>query len=455
VNILFLKVQYYLIYVSLKSKLTTILSTMNYQNTLEFAREMDQKDPLNSYRERFYFPSFHENEVRYFTGNSLGLQPKSTAEYIQRELNDWAKWGVEGHFHAERPWFSYHEQLSEKAAKIVGAKPKEVVITHSLTTNLHLLMVSFYRPQGKRTKILCEAKAFPSDQYALESQVKFHGLDLNEHLVEVFPREGEQLIREEDILAKIAELNDELAMVMIGGVNYYTGQLFDMEKITKAGHDVGAIVGWDLAHAAGNIVLKLHDWNVDFAAWCSYKYLNSSPGGVSGMFVHEKHAKNKDLPRFAGWWGHDKSVRFLMEPGFQPMEGAEGWQLSNAPVIGMAAHLASLDIFDEVGMENLAKKRDVLTGYLEFIIHQISDKHKDTCRFEIITPSDKSKRGAQLSMLIHGGGKPVFDALSQKGVVADWREPNVIRLAPTPLYNSFEDVFVFGKFLEEAILEMK
>lgn len=426
---------------------------MKFENSLAFAQQLDQQDPLSAYRERFFIPTFHQKGVRYFTGNSLGLQPKSTATYIQQELNDWAKWGVEGHFHAERPWFSFHENLTEKAAKIVGAKPKEVVITHSLTTNLHLLMVSFYQPSadGKRTKILCEAKAFPSDQYALESQVKFHGLDVNEHLVEVHPREGEQLIREEDILAKIAELGDELALVMIGGVNYYTGQLFDIEKITAAGHAVGAKVGWDLAHAAGNILLKLHDWNVDFAAWCTYKYLNSSPGGVSGMFVHERHANNPKLPRFAGWWGHDKSVRFLMEPGFKPMEGAEGWQLSNAPVLGMAAHLASLDIFDEVGMEKLCAKRDQLTAFLEFIIDDISERNKARCSFEIITPRDQTKRGAQLSMFVHGGGKPLFDRLSDAGVVADWREPNVIRLAPVPLYNSFEDVYYFGKHLEESI----
>lgn len=426
---------------------------MKFENSLAFAQQLDQQDPLSAYRERFFIPTFHQKGVRYFTGNSLGLQPKSTATYIQQELNDWAKWGVEGHFHAERPWFSFHENLTEKAAKIVGAKPKEVVITHSLTTNLHLLMVSFYQPSvdGKRTKILCEAKAFPSDQYALESQVKFHGLDVNEHLVEVHPREGEQLIREEDILAKITELGDELALVMIGGVNYYTGQLFDIEKITAAGHAVGAKVGWDLAHAAGNILLKLHDWNVDFAAWCTYKYLNSSPGGVSGMFVHERHANNPKLPRFAGWWGHDKSVRFLMEPGFKPMEGAEGWQLSNAPVLGMAAHLASLDIFDEVGMEKLCAKRDQLTAFLEFIIDDISERNKARCSFEIITPRDQTKRGAQLSMFVHGGGKPLFDRLSDAGVVADWREPNVIRLAPVPLYNSFEDVYYFGKHLEESI----
>jgi kynureninase len=279
---------------------------MIHQNTLEFAREMDQKDPLKSFRDKFHFPNFMDTEMVYFTGNSLGLQPKTVGSYIQEELDAWAKYGVEGHFLAEKPWFAYHEFLTEKAAKIVGANPEEVVVTHSLTTNLHLLMVSFFKPEGKRTKIICEAKAFPSDQYALESQVKFHGLNLETDLVEIAPREGEHLIREEDILNKIAELGDELAMVMIGGVNYYTGQLFDMEAITKAGHAVGAKVGFDLAHAAGNINLKLHDWGVDFAAWCGYKYLNSSPGGVSGIFVHERHAYNPELPRFAGWWGYDK-----------------------------------------------------------------------------------------------------------------------------------------------------
>jgi kynureninase len=424
---------------------------MKFENSLAFAQQLDEKDPLKSFRSRFLFPTFHEKDVKYFTGNSLGLQPKATGQYIQQELEDWAKWGVEGHFHAQRPWFSYHENLTEKAAKIVGAKNKELVITHSLTTNLHLLMVSFYQPKGKRTKILCEAKAFPSDQYALESQVKFHGLDLQENLIEVFPREGEHLIREEDILSKIKELGDELALVMIGGVNYYTGQLFDMQKITAAGHAVGAFVGWDLAHAAGNIKLQLHDWNVDFAAWCTYKYLNSSPGGVSGMFVHEKHAKKPELPRFAGWWGHDKSTRFLMEPGFKPMVGAEGWQLSNAPILGMAAHLASLDLFDEAGMDALCDKRDLLTAYLEFLIEQVSEQNKAICTFEIITPKDKNKRGAQLSLLIHGGGKAVFDRLSDLGVVVDWREPNVIRLAPAPMYNSFEDVYYFGKYLDEAV----
>ena len=424
------------------------------ENTLSYAQQQDANDSLRAYRERFFVPTFHQNPVRYFTGNSLGLQPKTVGSYIQQELDDWAKWGVEGHFHGKRPWFSYHENLTDKIAKVVGALPEEVVVTHSLTTNLHLLMVSFFVPQGKRKKIICEAKAFPSDQYALESQIKFHGLDLATDLVEIAPREGEHLINEEDILAKIAEVGDELALVMIGGVNYYSGQLFDMKKITEAAHAVGAIAGFDLAHAAGNIHLKLHDWGVDFAAWCSYKYLNSSPGGVSGMFVHQRHANRPELPRFAGWWGHDKSVRFLMEPGFQPMPGAEGWQLSNAPVLGMAAHLASLDIFDEVGIEKLCEKRDQLTAYLEFIIDSISEKHKDLCTFEIITPRNKSQRGAQLSMLVHGKGKAIFDKLSDAGVVADWREPNVIRLAPVPLYNSFEDVYYFGKHLEDAIVEL-
>jgi kynureninase len=422
-----------------------------FENTLDFARKMDEQDPLRSFRDKFHFPTFHKETVRYFTGNSLGLQPKTAAIYIQEELEAWAKYGVEGHFLAKRPWFSYHENLTDKAARIVGALPVEVVVTHSLTTNLHLLMVSFYQPKGKRTKILCEAKAFPSDQYALESQVKFHGLNVTEHLIEVGPREGEQLIREEDILSKIEELGDELALVMIGGVNYYTGQLFDMKTITEAGHKMGAFVGFDLAHAAGNINLHLHDWGVDFAAWCGYKYLNSSPGGVSGMFVHERHAYKPELPRFAGWWGYDKDTRFKMESGFNPMRGAEGWQLSNAPVLGMAAHLASLELFDEAGMDRIGTKRDLMTAYLEFVIDDISARNQERVSFELITPRDKNKRGAQLSIMAKGQGRALFDALSELGVVADWREPNVIRVAPAPLYNSFEDCWWFGQLLEKAI----
>lgn len=422
-----------------------------YKNSLEFAAEMDKLDPLRSFREKFLFPTFHDGGVVYFTGNSLGLQPKTVKDLVEQELNDWHKYGVEGHFHAKRPWFAYHEFLTPMAARVVGAKEHEVVVTHSLTTNLHLLMVSFYRPKGNRTKILCEAKAFPSDQYALESQVRFHGLDPKDHLIEISPRKGEHLINEEDIHNKIMELGEELALVMIGGVNYYTGQLFDMKSITKSAHAVGAIAGYDLAHAAGNINLNLHDWGVDFAAWCGYKYLNSSPGGVSGIFVHERHANKPELPRFAGWWGYDKDTRFLMEPGFKPMYGAEGWQLSNAPVLGMAAHLASLEIFEEAGMDRIGAKRDQLTAYLEFIIDDISAKNADKCTFEIITPRNKKQRGAQLSILVHGQGKDLFDALSKQGVVADWREPNVIRIAPAPLYNSFEDCYMFGQYLQNAI----
>ncbi len=422
---------------------------MEYENTIEFAKSADSNDILKNYRERFHFPKIGNNECLYFTGNSLGLQPKTTKEYINRELDDWAEFGVEGHFDARRPWFSYHELLTNKTARLVGAKPEEVVVTHSLTTNLHLLMVSFYRPNADRFKIICEAKAFPSDQYALESQVRFHGFDPEETIVEVSPRDGEHIIRDEDVIAKINECGDELALVMIGGVNYYTGQVFDMKRITHAGHEVGAVVGWDLAHGAGNLILNLHDWEVDFAAWCGYKYLNSSPGGVSGIFINERHVKNKDLVRFAGWWGHDKETRFLMEKGFNPMVSAEAWQLSNAPVLGMAAHLASLDMFDEVGMDALRAKTIRLSGYLEYVINTIS-KNLDV-NLEIITPTDWNQRGCQVSIIAHGYGKQLFEKLSKAGIIVDWREPNVIRMAPVPLYNSFEDVYKFGEVLKSAL----
>jgi kynureninase len=422
---------------------------MEYQNTLEFAKKADGQDKLSKWREEFHIPVLHGKECLYFTGNSLGLQPKSTKALVQKELDDWAKFGVEGHFDAERPWFSYHEFLTDKTAKLVGAKPEEVVVTHSLTTNLHLLMVSFYRPNETRNKIICEAKAFPSDQYALESQVKFHGLNPDDVIVEIEPREGELIIRDEDVIDKINELGDQVALVMIGGVNYFTGQVFDIEGITKAGHEVGAKVGWDLAHAAGNIILKLHEWNIDFAAWCSYKYLNSSPGGVSGMFIHERHITNKDLVRFAGWWGHDKETRFLMEKGFNPIPTAESWQLSNAPVLGMAAHLASLTMFDEVGMENLRAKTLLLSGYLEHVIDSIAEEVG--VNLEIITPRDWKRRGCQVSVIAHGYGKKLFEHLMSESVVVDWREPNVIRMAPVPLYNSFSDIYNFGQILKAGL----
>lgn len=421
---------------------------MAYSNTLDFAKQQDKSDSLSKYRDRFYFPQHNGRDVVYFTGNSLGLQPKSVKEFIDQELNDWAKYGVEGHFNAKHPWFSYHEILTEKVAKIVGALPSEVVVMNQLTVNLHLLMVSFYRPTKQRYKILCEAKAFPSDQYVLESQVKFHNLHPEDAIIEVEPRKGEHGIRHEDILSTIEKNKNELALVFIGGVNYYTGQVFDMKSIAGAAHTAGASVGFDLAHAAGNIKLKLHEWNVDFASWCSYKYLNSGPGSVAGVFVHEKHHKS-DLIRFSGWWGHDKTTRFKMEKGFKPIPTAEGWQLSNAPVFSMAAHNASLEIFHEAGMDKLIEKSHKLTGYLEFVIQEINSGFPASDPLEIITPPEN--RGCQLSFVAHGRGKKLFEKLTENGVVADWREPNVIRVAPVPLYNSFEDVFRFGELLKNAL----
>jgi kynureninase len=422
---------------------------MRYENSLEFARQMDAEDPLASYREKFYFPMMNGRETVYFTGNSLGLQPRSTQDHVLNELEDWATYGVEGHFHARKPWMPYHEQFAEPVARIVGAKPVEVVVMNQLTVNLHLLLVSFYRPSSSRFKILCEAKAFPSDQYALESQVKFHGFDPDVAIIEVAPRQGEYIVRHEDILAAIEENKNSLALVMIGGVNYFSGQVFDMKGITEAAHKAGAFAGFDLAHAAGNLKLQLHDWNVDFACWCSYKYLNSGPGGVSGVYINEKHLQSADIPRFAGWWGHDKTTRFKMEKGFVPMPSAEAWQLSNAPVLSMAAHKASIDIFDEAGMDRLVSKAEKLTGYLEFVIDEIN-KGLDE-KLEIITPRDKKQRGCQLSIIAHGRGKDLFNKLMKEGVISDWREPNVIRCAPVPLYNSFEDVFRFGEILKAAL----
>lgn len=425
---------------------------MNYQNSLEFARQQDEQDELKDYRNKFYIPVIDGKETIYFTGNSLGLQPKSTKDYINIELEDWAKWGVEGHFHGRNPWFAYHEMFAAPVAKIVGALPKEVVVMNNLTVNLNLLLVSFYRPTAQRYKILCEAKAFPSDQYALEMQVKSAGLNPDEAIIEIAPREGERTIRHEDIISAIEEAGDTLACVMIGGVNYFTGQVFDMKAITEAAHKVGANCGFDLAHGAGNIELKLHEWNVDFACWCSYKYLNSGPGGVSGAFVHERHCNNTDLPRFAGWWGHDKDSRFLMEKGFQPMKSAEAWQMSNAPILTMAAHKASIDIFEEVGMEKLLKKQKALSGYLEFIVDNINASLSGTDKsLEIITPRNWKERGCQVSVIAHGYGKDLFNELTNEGVISDWREPNAMRMAPVPLYNSFEDVYRFGQILSNAL----
>jgi kynureninase len=420
------------------------MRSMTLANTLAFAQAQDLADPLRSYRARFHMPQHAGADVLYFTGNSLGLQPKTTRAYLEQELDAWATYGVEGHFMGKSPWLGYHELLTQNMADIVGALPQETIMMNHLTVNLHLLMVSFYRPTAQRFKILCEAKAFPSDQYAVQSQIKFHGLKIEDALVELVPRAGEHALRHEDILAAIDRHKDSLALVMLGGVNYFTGQVFDMAGIVQAGHQAGAVVGFDLAHGAGNIALKLHDWQVDFAVWCSYKYLNGGPGGVAGAFVHERHLANNDLPQFAGWWGHDKNTRFLMDKTFVPMETAERWQISNAPVLSMAACRASLDIFAEVGMSALVQKSALLTEYLEFVVSELNRKHADC--LQIITPSER--RGCQLSIVAHGHGKPLLEKMMAQGIVPDWREPNVIRCAPVPLYNSFEDIWRFGRILD-------
>lgn len=419
---------------------------MQFENTLGFAQNLDAEDYLSKYRDEFHFPKVDGKQVIYFTGNSLGLQPKRTQAYIDDVMTDWKNLAVEGHFHSEKPWWDYHERLAAPLAKVVGAKTEEVSVMNTLTVNLHLLMVSFYRPTAKRFKILCEEKAFPSDQYMLQSQVRYHGLIAEEAIVEVKKRDGEHHWRTEDIISKIEEIGDELALVLIGGVNYYNGQVLDMEVITRAGKSVGAKVGWDLAHAVGNVALKLHDWDADFAAWCSYKYMNSGPGNASGVFIHERHLNKKEIPRFEGWWGTKKETRFLMKPEFEPMENADAWQLSNPPVLSVAPYLASLEMFEEVGMNALITKRKKIVDYLEFVLHEV-DKEADGT-FEIITPKD---RGCQLSVFLHGQGKPLFDFLMKNGVITDWREPNVIRLAPAPFYCSFEDMYRFGQILKEGI----
>ncbi|MFQ3218753.1 MAG: kynureninase [Paraglaciecola sp.] len=423
---------------------------MNHENTLMYAQAQDAQDPVAVYREQFHHPIIDGKQVLYFTGNSLGLQPKSAREYVNKELDEWAKWGVEGHFLAENPWVSYHEILTPASARIVGAKESEVVCMGSLTNNLHLLFVSFYKPTAKRFKIISEAKMFPSDRYLLETQVRHHSLDPDEAIIEVSPREGEYLIREDDIIAAIEEHSNELALVFFGGMNYFTGQLFDMEKLTKVAHEHGALAGFDLAHAAGNVPLDLHKWNVDFAAWCTYKYINSSAGNVAGLFVHERHGNDTSINRFGGWWGHNKERRFLMENTFDPMQGAQGWQISNAPVMGMAILKASLDIFDEAGMHNLREKSLKLTGYLEFVFNDVVSAFPDI-QLEIITPKDPLKRGAQLSIKLIGTDKSFFEMLTQAGVISDFRAPDVIRVAPAPLYNSFEDVYQFGNTLHNLL----
>jgi kynureninase len=420
---------------------------MSHQFTLEYAKSLDQKDPLKSFREKFYIPFVGDKEGIYFLGNSLGLQPKTAQDEVLNVMENWANFGVEGFFMGDEPWLDYHKEITPLIANIVGAKPAEVVTMNHLTVNLHLMMISFYNPSATRYKIICEAKAFPSDQYAFASQVKLHGINIDDCIVEVQPKTGTELITTEDILATIEEHQDSVALVCFSGVNYYTGQVFDIQKITKVTHDAGAYAGFDLAHAAGNISLQLHDWNVDFACWCNYKYLNSGPGAIAGAFIHEQHVQNKNLKRLEGWWGNDMSNRFKMEKTFTPMPTAEAWQMSTAPMMLLAAHKASLNIFAEAGFDNLIVKSKLLSEYLFFILNEINKANK----FKILTPTNHAERGCQVSLSINDNAKAIFDELMKNGIFADWREPNVIRVAAIPLYNTFEDVYFFGTILQQLL----
>ena len=421
---------------------------MIYQNTSAFALQMDQQDALKDFRSKFLIPQHNGRDAIYFCGNSLGLQPVTAQQYINDQFTRWKDLAIEGFFHGDDPWLGYHKKLTPTLSHILGAKTEEITVMNSLTVNLHLLMVSFYKPTAKRFKILMEGGAFPSDQYAVASQARFHGYDPKEVIIELFPRGGEYTLRTEDILKTINDHADELALILFGGINYFTGQFFDLEAITKAAHKAGAYAGFDLAHAAGNVQLRLHDWDVDFATWCSYKYMNSGPGGISGIFVHEKHFNNDDLDRFAGWWGYRQEKRFLMAPGFEPDSGAAGWQVSTGPVMLLTLHKAALDLFEAAGgLAPLRAKSELLTGYLEFLIGEIND-HAGEELFKIITPANSSERGCQLSIVCKQHAKETFNYLTENGVIGDWREPNVIRLSPVPLYNTFNEVFEVGRILD-------
>jgi kynureninase len=415
-----------------------------FESGRAFAVAMDARDPLADYRNRFHIPKGPGGvDCVYLCGHSLGLQPKTARDYIEREVEDWANLGVEGHFHAQNPWMPYHESLAAPTARLVGALPDEVVVMNSLTVNLHLMLVSFYRPTAARNKILIESNAFPSDQYAVQSQIRFHGYDPASALIEIRLRPDEKTCRTEDVEQLLDEQGERIALIMLGGVNYYSGQAFDSARIIAAGQAKGCVVGFDMAHAAGNVPLKLHDRNADFAVWCSYKYLNGGPGCIAGCFIHQRHARNPELPRFAGWWGNDKYARFRMEPQFQAIVGAEGWQLSNPAILSMAALRASMDIFDEVGIERLRAKSEELTGYLEYVLTE-----RPSGNFSIITPRDAGQRGAQLSLQIKSNGRTICERLARQGIICDWREPDILRVAPVPLYNSFVDVHTFAeKFL--------
>jgi kynureninase len=420
-------------------------------SSLEFSLQLDERDVLRSFRDRFIIPTEKGVEKIYFLGNSLGLQPKSTAAYLQSVMNQWAEYGVEAFFEGSEPWLRLHESLAIPLSKIVGAKPSEVVVMNQLSVNLHLMMVSFYKPEGKRKKILCEAKAFPSDQYMIETHIRHYGFDPNEITIEVTPRAGEYLIRKEDILSAIELHKDELALVIFGGVNYYTGQLFDIASITEAAHNVGAKVGFDLAHAVGNVPLELHAWDVDFACWCSYKYLNSGPGAIAGAYIHERYHSDHSLKRFGGWWGYEKDSRFLMKKEFKPAQSAEGWQLSTPPILLYAAHRAALEIFEDAGIANLIKKGTQLSDYLLFLLNDINERNNN--KVQVLTPNNSNEKGCQVSMLIQENGREVFNHLTASNIFVDWREPDVIRVAPVPLYNRFSEVWKFAQVLEEALIQ--
>jgi kynureninase len=422
---------------------------MTFRTDAAFATELDRADPLAAQRELFHIPRHGDEDEIYFCGNSLGLQPKTTARYIQEELEDWQRLAVKAHFDGRRPWMPYHEFFTERTARLVGAKPIEVVNMNSLTVNLHLMMMSFYRPTRELYKIVIERSAFPSDRYAVMSQLRLHGLDPEEALIELSPRKDSALISSGEIETLLASEGERIALLLLPGVQYYSGQVFDMARLTRAGHAQGCMVGFDLAHATGNLPLQLHDWGVDFAVWCNYKYMNSGPGAVAGCFVHERHAHDLERPRLAGWWGHDKASRFRMGPDFVPIPGAEGWQLSNPPILGLAPLLASLEIFDDIGMPALREKSLQLTGYLEFLLHErLHD------RIEIITPANPAERGCQLSLRVRADrnrARAIYETLEQRGVTCDWREPDVIRLAPVPLYNRYADVYNFVEILSGLI----
>ena len=420
-----------------------------FKTGLEFAKQQDQNDILKSYRDAFYLPKNKNGEpLIYMTGNSLGLQPKATKQYINQELEDWANLGVEGHFEAKTPWLPYHEFLTESMAHVVGAKPIEVIVMNTLTANLHFMMVSFYKPTKKRYKILIESDAFPSDKYAVESQLRHHGYDDKDGVVLWKPSEGEELLNYDDLEAILEAQGDEIALIMIGGINYYTGQFFDLKRIATLGHKYGCNVGFDCAHGAGNVQLNLHDSGADFAVWCTYKYLNAGPGSLAGCFVHERHAHNKELNRFTGWWSHNKKTRFNMRGEFDQLPGAEGWQLSNPPILSMAAIKASLDMFQEVGIEKLTAKSKKLTGYFEFLLNDLGED-----AIKIITPTNPDERGCQLSIQVKNANKTLHNKLTEAGVISDWREPDVIRCAPVPLYNSFEDVYQLVEKLKTILNE--